>query len=83
MTSKLYVPDFDNPLYVTFNYYKGSPGHMYMRNGDPGDPPEPSEIEMLSIHLDEFKVGPAIISLIDSSIISFIEEQLYLEMEAE
>lgn len=31
-----------------FNYYPGHPGSMYRRNGDPGDPPEPADIDVLS-----------------------------------
>jgi len=29
-------------------YYAGTPGTMYARNGDPGDPPDPDEIEIES-----------------------------------
>lgn len=31
---------------VTCSITPGSPGTMYARNGDPGDPPEPSEVEI-------------------------------------
>lgn len=37
---------------VEFNVTEGSPGFMYRANGDPGDPPEPDEIEILSIKLE-------------------------------
>jgi len=42
-------------LKVTGNYYKGSPGHCYNKNGDPGDAPEPSEfyIDKIELHGDE------------------------------
>jgi hypothetical protein len=39
-------------LKVTGSYYKGSPGHYYARNGDPGDPPEPPEFEIEKIELN-------------------------------
>ena len=35
-------------LTVEVAVYPGSPGRMYMPNGDPGYPPEPSELEVLS-----------------------------------
>lgn len=38
---------------VRLNYTTGSPGKMYMRNGDPGYPPEPAEIEFLEATLDD------------------------------
>lgn len=30
---------------VSFHLTKGRPGRMYLRNGDPGYPPEPAEVE--------------------------------------
>lgn len=29
-------------------YHPGHPGTLYQRNGDPGDPPEPSEVEVIA-----------------------------------
>lgn len=37
---------------VEFNATPGSPGRMYLANGDPGYPEEPAEIEILSIKLE-------------------------------
>jgi hypothetical protein len=37
---------------VEFNATPGSPGRMYMANGDPGYPDEPVEIEILSVKLE-------------------------------
>ena len=34
---------------VTFVYTPPTPGRMYERNGDPGYPPEPAEVEVLRI----------------------------------
>lgn len=47
---EVFVSDcpFDDPLLVSFNYTKGRPGSMYKSNGDPGDPPEGDELEILS-----------------------------------
>lgn len=36
-------------LKVRCNYIPAFAGTMYKRNGDPGDPPEPSETEFLNI----------------------------------
>jgi hypothetical protein len=38
---------------VTYDYTPGRPGSFYARNGDPGDPPESSEIEIVSAKLDD------------------------------
>lgn len=40
----------DEPHTVDFKATPGSPGSWYKRNGDPGDPPEPGEIEILGIY---------------------------------
>ena len=32
-------------IIVSFRYSPGRAGSMYQRNGDPGDPPEPAEVE--------------------------------------
>lgn len=36
---------------ITFSYLKGSPAVMYQRNGDPGWPAEPAEVEAISAKL--------------------------------
>ena len=41
---------------VTYRYKKGDPGCMYQRNGDPGWPPEPPEIEVLSAQVNKNEV---------------------------
>lgn len=40
-------------LYGIVRYTPGHEGTMYQRNGDPGDPPEPSEFEILMCVSDE------------------------------
>jgi len=40
-------PVFD----ITVSYIKGSPAVMYQRNGDPGWPADPPEIELLDVAL--------------------------------
>lgn len=52
-TLTVHIPMFDSndqefEVEVQVSYYPGSPGRMYMANGDPGDPPESEEIEVLS-----------------------------------
>ena len=37
---------------VKFNATPGSPGRMYLANGDPGYPDEPPEVEILSVKLE-------------------------------
>jgi hypothetical protein len=36
---------------ITFEYRKGTPAVMYQRNGDPGWPAEPAEVEIISTKL--------------------------------
>lgn len=35
---------------VLFRYYPGHPGCWYRPNGDPGDPPEPDEVEIIGVY---------------------------------
>ena len=46
---ELFISRFSDPVYVDFDYYKGSPGSMYTKHGDPGNPPEAPEIELLIV----------------------------------
>lgn len=41
----------------TVKYRPGLPGRMYMRNGDPGYPDEPAEIEMFDLYVNGQKLG--------------------------
>jgi hypothetical protein len=49
---EIFVSAYDDPLIVEFYYYPGSPGSMYKKNGDPGDPPEDEEVEVLSARIE-------------------------------
>ncbi|NOJ26582.1 MAG: hypothetical protein DA330_01025 [Nitrososphaera sp.] len=46
----IYLPD-ETTLEIDFTYSPGHPGSFYNRHGDPGDPPEPAEVEILSATL--------------------------------
>ena len=50
------VDDADVLAEVEYNYTKGSPAVMYQRNGDPGWPADPPEIEVLSIQVKHKEV---------------------------
>lgn len=41
---------------VTYTFQKGDPGCMYQRNGDPGWPPEPPEIEIVEVRVQKDQV---------------------------
>lgn len=49
---KVYLPFIealkDEELEVEVDFSPGNPGTMYRSNGDPGDPPEPDEVEIKS-----------------------------------
>ena len=34
---------------ITLQYFPGRPGSFYRRNGDPGDPPDPAEANLLLV----------------------------------
>ncbi len=36
---------------ITFTYSPGRPAVMYLRNGDPGYPEEPAEVEITSLNI--------------------------------
>lgn len=42
----------DLRLRVDYTYYPGSPGCHTLPNGDPGYPPEPSEIDLQSVEIE-------------------------------
>lgn len=43
------VPGFDGVLIVDYGYYAGCPAKLYLRNGDPGYPAEPPEVEITKV----------------------------------
>jgi len=38
---------------VDYTYSAGRPGKMYLRNGDPGYPEEPAEVEIMNVWFHE------------------------------
>jgi hypothetical protein len=48
---------------VAARYYHGTLGSFYRSNGDPGDPPEPGEVEIMKVVLD----GKNILSLLSEN----------------
>lgn len=47
---------FDVEAHIEFDYSPGRPGTWYKRNGDPGDPPEPDELDVTSVKVDGSEV---------------------------
>jgi hypothetical protein len=45
--------DTGAPVRITFNYTPGRPARWYLRNGDPGYPAEPAEIDLHTVWLVE------------------------------
>ena len=41
----------DHEVQVDYTYSAGRPGKMYLRNGDPGYPEEPAEVEIVNVWL--------------------------------
>lgn len=44
--------DWDADYEITFLYRPGRPAKMYLRNGDPGYPEDPPEVEFVSVSPD-------------------------------
>lgn len=44
---------------ITFKYSPGRSGSWYKRNGDPGDPPEPAEVEIIKVAFNGIDVTDA------------------------
>ena len=66
--------DFD----VIGEYIPSVPGRMYMRNGDPGDPPEAAYIEDMDIQLN----GISLYEVLSDTAIDAIEERACRSIEA-
>ncbi|MFA5165391.1 MAG: hypothetical protein WC481_07500 [Candidatus Omnitrophota bacterium] len=79
-TATVYIPDYDGELFVVFSFYPGSPGRMYLRNGDPGFPDEPSEIEIISVSTSKDSFD--IFGILSDKSLEDIEEACALEAEA-
>ena len=50
LTLETYIGETDAT--VTVNYWPGRPAVMYLRNGDPGYPEDPDELEIVSMTLN-------------------------------
>lgn len=66
----------ESEILVSFKYQAGRPMTMYRNNGDPGDPAEPDEIEILKIETC-LGMGSDITDLISEAEYEYIETYLY------
>lgn len=57
---------------VKYEYDKGHPGRMYLPNGDPGYPPEPASVSLVSISLH----GHELTDYLDQHTLERIETKL-------
>lgn len=60
------------PVDVTFNFSPSTPDVWYLRNGDPGYPGDPAEVEITSIKIK----GLELIDVLDYDTIEELEENL-------
>jgi hypothetical protein len=47
----IYLGPYSIKLKCKYDFLPGSPGCMYKRNGDPGNPPEPAEVHLTEVDL--------------------------------
>lgn len=78
---ELFIPYCDGPFYVDYSYYPATPDVWYLRNGDPGYPGEPADVDFHKIaacpkgdDLYEVLSESAIDNLIDA-VIEYEESQ--------
>lgn len=70
-------------LSVTGKYSKGSPGHWYAGNGDPGDPPEPPEFYIEKIELNREDITDFFDNLVNRVYINhkYVDTDCFVEIE--
>lgn len=78
-TASVFIPDYDGELFVTFTFYPGAEGKMYLRNGDPGYPEEPSEVDIISVATG--KGGFDLFNILSDKALEDIEEACASECE--
>ncbi len=59
-------------LTVEYTFQRGAPAVMYLRNGDPGYPAEPDEIEIVAVRLNGHDIKP----LLSDRFLDDLEEEL-------
>lgn len=67
------------PLEVEFTYTRRRPAVMYLRNGDPGYPEEPAELEVSEVTLNGKPIG----GFLTDAQHQQIEELIYAEIDRE
>ena len=60
------------PVDITFNYTKGRPAVMYLRNGDPGYPADPAEVEFVSVTCEDLTLPPAYQKKLDEWAVEYL-----------
>lgn len=72
----------DEGTYVAaFTYFPGHPGCWYRRNGDPGDPPEPDEIEIGEVVLNWDNGLAETVDNPSDDLIEKLDQAVYDQME--
>ena len=63
-------------VYVNYKYYEGCKGCFTLHNGDPGYPPEPPEVEVLSIRTTDDASTLDITNMLPIESLEAIQEEL-------
>lgn len=72
----VHISDFDDPLYVDFDYSRGQKSVHTLRNGDPGQPDEPSEVTVNAVRFIR-EIGDDASSILTKAAHKEIEEECY------
>lgn len=70
----------DEPHTVDFKCYPGLPGAWYKHNGDPGDPPEPAEVEILGVYRQLPRNGGEACDVTEMYADELVENEIFLEL---
>jgi hypothetical protein len=71
-STEITLPLTDLEVKVNFTFTPGRPGKMYLRNGDPGYPDDPAEVELLEVIVGEDNI----IDALSDKVVEMIEDNL-------
>ena len=60
------------PCDITFTYSKGRPAVMHLRNGDPGYPADPPDVDFISVKCVDLDLSPTYQKMLDDWAIAYL-----------
>jgi hypothetical protein len=79
-STEVTLPLTDLEVKVKFTFTPRLPGKMYLRNGDPGYPSEPAEVEIDEVLVSSYRMGKVeminVKEILKKEVLDRIEEEL-------